>query len=143
MESTLDRLSEVVGRPIPQGLLAVLDSYPATLAALAERHGLAPYERPLYPDLATVLAANEDVRAEDIWTAEGPWPGELLDIGAEMGGDRFALLLTATPPSVHRLDHGRGRFELIARTLEDFVAALERVARGEARSFATALPSLE
>ena len=140
MSTTAARLAELVGFALPPELLAVLADVPPSIAAFASTHGLAPFECPLYPDLETMLAANEEVRAEDIWTAEGPWPPAQLDIGVELSGDHFALLLSETPPGVHRLDHEIGTFVRITRTLAEFVAGLERVARGEVSSFSLAFP---
>ncbi len=142
MPSPADRLAAVVGRPLPADLLALLANYPPALTAWLTKVGFAPHEAPLYPDLDEMLAANEEVRAEPIWTEEGPWPRGWLDLGTELGGDRFALALTEEVPSVHRLNTETAKFARVARSLAEFVAGLERVARGEVKSVTQALPPL-
>jgi hypothetical protein len=144
MTSTPDlerTLSELVGHPLPEALLALMRAFPPELAGWKRQAELEPYERFLYPDLATMLAANEEVRAEDIWTTEGPWPAGCLDIGADMGGDRFALALDRTPAVVLRLAHDVGEMRPLAGSLEEYVAGLVRMARGEARSMKDAFPT--
>lgn len=140
--TSAERLAALVGHPVPAEVFAYLSNYPAVLTAFHERLGFAPHERFLYPDLDTLLAQNEEVRAEDIWTEEGPWPADHLDVGADISGDRFALALSESPPGVHRLHHDVGRFERLAPTFQDYVAALERLACGEARSLRDALAGL-
>ena len=142
MTTPAERLVALVGHPVPAEVFACLSNYPAVLTAFFAKLGFAPYERFLYPDLETLLAQNEEVRAEDIWTEEGPWPAGYLDLGADLSGDHFALVLSESPPSVHRLHHDVGRFERLAPTFQDFVAALERLARGEAKSLRDALAGL-
>lgn len=134
------RLAALVGRALPEALLAHMRAYPPELLAFPGQESFAPYERFLYPDLATMLAANEEVRAEDIWTAEGPWPVACLDIGADIGGDRFALALDHDPPPVLRLHQASGEMRAFAATLDDYVEGLLRLARGEARSMKEAFP---
>ena len=141
MQEILDKLQALVGHPVPQELLDVLTAYPRELRAQAEAMGFAPYEQALYPDLETVLAGNESVREEDIWTEEGPWPQGYLDIGADIGGDHYALVLHESPPRVHALNHETGRFAPLTATLGEFVAGLCRRARGEVRLFKDAFPN--
>ena len=142
MPSSAERLAAVVGRPLPADLLALMENYPPVLTTWLAKVGFGPNEAPLYPDLEEMLSANEEVRAEDIWTEEGPWPAGWLDLGTELGGDRFALALTEQAPSVHRLNTETATFARVARSLAEFVAGLERVARGEVDSLTKALPVL-
>lgn len=135
MSDPAQRLAELTGHPVPQELLELLAAWPAELTAWAAAQGFAPCEQPLYPDLATLLSSNEEVRAEDIWTAEGPWPKDFLDLGSEIGGDHFALCLSERPSRVHRLDHGKGAFRACSADLQSFVAAVLAVARGTSRRF--------
>lgn len=135
MSDAAKRLAELTGHPVPNELLELLAAYPAELKAWGAKAGFAPRELPLYPDLETMLAYNEEVRAEDIWTAEGPWPKEFLDLGSEIGGDHFALCLSERPARVHRLDHGAGVFRPCSPDLQSFMEALLALARGTAKRF--------
>lgn len=131
----LEEIESLVGRPVPAELVQLLQLFPAELTAFAARLGFAPYEQFLYPDAATLLEANQNVREEAIWTEEGPWPDGFLDIGCDIGGDHFALALMESPPRVHRLESETARFRPIASSLDAYVAGLLRLARGEAKSF--------
>ncbi len=140
MTTAEEDIARLVGHPLPAVVVATLASYPAELVALAKNDGFAPRECWLYPDLGTLVAQNEEVRAEDIWTEEGPWPADHLDIGADIGGDRFALVLAGdNAGAVLRLDTDVGRFEPCAPSFDAYVAALLRVARGERKSLDDAL----
>lgn len=130
-------LATILGKPLPREYSRLLRAFPDVVSAWAAEHG-PDTDSPLFRDPATVIRENELVRAEDVWTVEGPWPDDHLVIGAEVGGDKFSLCVTGRPAAVYRLNHETGELERVG-TLRTYVNAVKRLARGDAATITDAL----
>ncbi|MBW2530192.1 MAG: SMI1/KNR4 family protein [Deltaproteobacteria bacterium] len=104
---------------MPKSYLDLLRRFPDELADKLTEQQPQPDERMLFTDAETVVAQNEEVRTEDIWTEEGPWPPGHLVIGADHGGDKWSL--DAKDRKIYRLLHESGTLEEQAANVEQWL----------------------
>jgi len=133
------QLRALLGRPIPRDYLTLMRTFPAKLHEGLAARG-ADDEQPLFREVSTVIRENRLAREDDCWTEDGPWPGDQLMIGSEIGGDRFSLSVSKRPAVVFRFMHETGEFERIG-TLRTYVQAVKRWLREDAETITEALES--
>ena len=127
------QLEEMVGQPVPTAWQNLLKDYPASLRTArraiddSDEEGCV-HQVELLDDLAGVLFLNQECRANSILDPEGHvffWPEQLLVIGETGGGDYYCLDTECPDDEVIQFDHQATEFDVIADSLQEFVAILE------------------
>ena len=118
-------VEESLGLTLPAFYASFMLEYPAELSETVIRLGDSPESPSGWEILGAahrVVAINRSVREPGVeWTADGgPWPGDQLAIGEDVGGDYFSVDLTGASRAVFRFDHETGAFEEFAPSLEVF-----------------------
>ena len=130
-----ERLSEIIGRPLPDDYLGLMREYPQHLTeavrALDETDSqgyVSDVEFPRDPDV--VVALNEEARLDYLITPEGgecEWPQEFLIIGETGEGDYYCVDVSGEIEGVLQYDHQQVRWEIVAESVQDFVDFLSEV----------------
>ena len=133
LSSCLQLSQELLGRPLPDPYLELLNDFPGVLRHArraiddSDSEGVVA-EVEFIADSDSLLEINLEARCESVMDPEGLeffWPGQLLIIGESGAGDYYCIDLNDDDGVVLQFDHQSVEFDEIADSLNEFVEILE------------------
>ena len=129
---TTSQLAEMLGCPLPDNYLQLLNNYPPQLVTAmraiddSESEGRVS-EVELMESLSMALELNLEARGDSLVRPDGieiAWPDQFLIIGESGAGDYFCIDAAGDVEGVMRYDHQAVEFEVIADSLNEYVEML-------------------